>query len=100
MFSASTIWFSLLSKAEEVRKNIPNNWSKYEPNPSKMKPGGPLGGGGEVKAAAGGKGTEHPHIFDAHRVAFGAFSVPLMPKWVPFWTPLDFEGGPKWSHFV
>ena len=74
--------------------------SKCEPNPSKMKPGGPLGRAGEVKAAAGGKGTEKLNIFDAHLVAFGAFSVPLMPKLVPFWTPLDFEGVQKGSNFV
>jgi hypothetical protein len=100
MFSAWTIWFFLAFESGRSWEKYIQKLSKCEPNPSKMKPGGPLGGAGEVKAAAGGKGTKKNHIFDAHRVAFGAFSVPLMPKWAPVWTPLDFEGVPKLTHFV
>ena len=57
-----------------------------------MMPRGPLEGARGVKAAAGEEGTQKTYIFDAHWIAFGAFLVPLMPKWAPFWAPLDFEG--------
>ena len=60
-----------------------------------MMPGGPLGGASGVKAAAGGEGTQKLYIFGTHWIAFGAFFVQLMPKWAPFWAPLDFEGVPN-----
>jgi hypothetical protein len=92
-------FFLAFESGRSEEKDTPN-WSKYEPNPSKVQPRGPLGGAGGVKTAAGGKGTKKIHILNDHRVAFGAFSVPLMPKLVPFWTPLDFEGVQKGSNFV
>ena len=55
-------------------------------------PRGSLEGARALKAAAGGEETQNPYIFDAHWITFGAFLVPLMPKRVPFWAPLDFEG--------
>jgi hypothetical protein len=91
--------FFLAFESGRSEENNSQHWSKDEPNPSKMRPGGPLGVAGDVKTAAGGKGTKTIYIFDAHQVAFGAFSVPLMPKRVPFWTPLDFEGFPKMEQF-
>ena len=94
------LWFFLAFESGRSEEQNTPNWSKYEPNPSKVQPGGPLGGAGGVKTAAGGKGTKKTHIFDTHRVAFGAFSVPPMSKLVPFWTPLDFEGVQKGSNFV
>ena len=103
VFSFDDLVFSLRSKAEEVRKKIPQTGRNMGQIHKKCSPGDPWGGAGGVKTAAGGKGTKKHkkvHIFNAHRVAFGAFSVPLMPKWAPFWTPLDFEGVPKWSNFV
>ena len=66
--------------------------TKWKPNPSKMKPGGPLRGSRKAKAAAGVEGTKNIYIFDAHLIVFESFSVPLMPEWAPFWAPLDFEG--------
>ena len=100
MFSASTLWFfPCVRKRKKWRKRYPKLveiWAKSIKSAAR----GPLGGAGGVKTAAGGKGTQKIYIFDAHRVAFGAFSVPLMPKLVPFWTPLDFEGVQKGSNFV
>ena len=65
-----------------------------------MRPGGPLGGAGEVKAAAGGRGTKKAHIFDAHRVAFGAFSVPLTnAKMGALLGPTRFRRGAKMEQF-
>ena len=52
-----------------------------------MRPGGPLGGAGEVKAAAGGKGTKTVNIFDAHWVAFGN-------PWAAIESPLASLGSP------
>mgnify|MGYP006140783583 CR=1 FL=1 len=92
MFSAWTIWFFLAfesGRSWEKGTNNCQNGSQIHQNETR---GDPLGGAGGVKTAAGGRGTKKLHIFNAHRVAFGAFSVPLMPKWAPFWTPLDFEG--------
>ena len=60
-----------------------------------MMPGGPLGGARGVKAAAGGEGTQKLYILDARVIASGAFLVPLMPYWAPFWAPLDFKGVPN-----
>ena len=103
VFSFDALVFSLRSKAEEVRKKIPQTGRNMSQIHKKCSPGDPRGGAGEVKTAAGGKGTKKHkkvHIFNAHWVAFGAFSVPLMPKLVPFWTPLDFEGVQKGSNFV
>ena len=99
-FQLRRFGFFLAFESGRSEEKYTPNWSKYGPNPSKVQLGGPLGGAGGVKTAAGGKGTKKLHIFDAHRVAFGAFSVPLMPKWVRFWTALDFEGVPKWSNFL
>ena len=69
-----------------------------------MQPGGSPGkaGGDQNGGRREGNQQKHKkkHICNAHRVAFGAFWVPLMPKWVPFWTPLDFEGVQKGSNFV
>jgi hypothetical protein len=91
--------FPCVRKRKKLGKIYPKI-VKMGAKPIKNEAWGTPCGAGEVKAAAGGKGTKKLHIFDAHRVAFGAFSVPPMPKRAPFWTPQDFEGVPKWSNFV
>ena len=72
----------------------------YWSNPCKVMLGGPLRRARRVKAAAGGEGTPKLYIFDAHWIAFGAFLVPLMPKWAPFWAPLGFEGVPNENNSI
>jgi hypothetical protein len=83
-FQLGRFGFSLRSKAEEVGKKAPTS-VKMGAKSIKNEARGPPGGAGGVKAAAGGRGTKKLHIFDAHRIAFGAFLVPLMPKWAPLW---------------
>ena len=68
---------------------------KWEPDPFKIVPRGSLGGASGVKAAAGGEGNPKIQICDTHWIAFGAFSIPIIQKWAPFWAPLNFEGVPK-----
>ena len=60
--------------------------------------GDPFGGG--VQGGGQREGNQKLYIVDAHWIAFGAFSVPVMPKWVFFWAPLDFDGVPKWNSFI
>ena len=93
-FQLGRFGFSLRSKAEEVGKKASQINEMGAKSIQNEAWGTPWGGRG-VKAAAGGEGTQKLYIFDAHWIAFGAFSVPLMPKWAPFWAPLDFEGVPN-----
>ena len=104
MFSASTLcFFPCVRKLKKWGTKIPQTGRNISQIHQKCSPGDPLGGqGGSRRRPAGREPKQHKklHIFNAHRIAFGAFSVPLMPKLVPFWTPLDFEAVQKGSNFL
>ena len=64
----------IIKKGVKIMKK---QWPKSIKSAARGPP--PLGGGGEIKTVAGGKGTKKHYIFDAHRV--------------------DFERGPKREQF-
>ena len=83
-FQLGRFGFPCVRKQKKMAKRE-QQLTKWDPNPSKMKPRGALWGAGESRRRPDGREpTNLPPT--------GSFSVPVIPKWAPFWALLDLQG--------